>query len=232
MIPTSHRPLPRRSVPLGVPLVAVAAAVLAPFAVAAQPEVNDGTPSAKRPNVLFIFSDDHATQAISAYGSKINVTPNIDRIGAGGMRFDRCYCTNSICGPSRAVILTGKHSHLNGFEQNGDRFDGSQQTFPKLLQSAGYQTAVIGKWHLGSEPTGFDYSDILRGQGHYYNTPFSKNGGKFEVEEGYVTDVIRDKALDWLKTEGGEGRDADKPVLPDVPAQGAAPRVGSPARTT
>ena len=173
----------------------------------------EGEAKAKRPNVLFIFSDDHAAQAISAYGSKINETPNIDRIGAEGMRFERCYCTNSICGPSRAVILTGKHSHLNGFEQNGDRFDGSQQTFPKLLRKAGYQTAVIGKWHLGSEPTGFDYSDILRGQGHYYNTPFSKNGGPYEVVEGYVTDVIRDKALDWLKAEGEGGRDADKPFL-------------------
>ena len=192
---------------------AVALFLAAPLASADHHEKDGDEPAAKRPNVLFIFSDDHATQAISAYGSRVNVTPNIDRIGAGGMRFERCYCTNSICGPSRAVILTGKHSHLNGFEQNGDRFDGAQQTFPKLLQKAGYQTAIIGKWHLGSDPTGFDYSDILRGQGHYYNTPFSKNGGKFEVEPGYVTDVITDKALDWLKTEGEGGRDADKPFF-------------------
>ena len=172
-----------------------------------------------RPNVLFIFSDDHTTQAVSAYGmtidgTPINRTPNIDRIAEGGVRFDRCYCTNSICGPSRAVILTGKHSHLNGFEQNGNRFDSTQQTFPKLLQGAGYQTAVIGKWHLGTPPTGFDYSDVLRGQGHYYNTPFSKNGGKFEVVPGYVTDVITDKALAWLKSPGEEGgRSAEKPFF-------------------
>ena len=196
----------------------LSAAALFAAALAAGPALADHheggeKPAATRPNVLFIFSDDHATQAISAYGSEINVTPNIDRIAAEGMRFDRTYCTNSICGPSRAVILTGKHSHLNGFRQNSQRFDGTQQTFPKLLREAGYQTAVIGKWHLGSDPTGFDYSDVLRGQGHYYNTPFSKNGGKFEVEEGYVTDVITRKALDWLKTEGEGGRDADKPFF-------------------
>ncbi len=193
-------------------IVAAATLTTAPLAAAA-PE-DGAAPAARptRPNVVFIFSDDHATQAISAYGSRINTTPNIDRIGAEGMRFDRCYCTNSICGPSRAVILTGKHSHLNGFRQNGNRFDGSQQTFPKLLQGAGYQTAVIGKWHLGSDPTGFDYSDVLRGQGHYYNTPFSKNGGKFEVQEGYVTDVITDKTLTWLKGEDG-ARDAAKPFF-------------------
>jgi len=200
--------------PLPVRLLAAAVAVAASlsFASAAAPAAEDESTTAARPNVVFIFSDDHATQAISAYGSKINQTPNIDRIGDEGMRFDRCYCTNSICGPSRAVILTGKHSHLNGFRQNGNRFDGSQQTFPKLLQKAGYQTAIIGKWHLGSDPTGFDYSDILRGQGHYYNTPFSKNGGPFEVEEGYVTSVIRDKALDWLKNEDGD-RASDKPFF-------------------
>ncbi|NNJ25580.1 sulfatase family protein [Alienimonas chondri] len=195
------------------PLVsAIAFAIAAPFAAAAQPDAAAEKPTTQRPNVVFIFSDDHATQAISAYGSKINVTPNIDRIGAEGMRFDRCYCTNSICGPSRAVILTGKHSHLNGFRQNGNRFDGSQQTFPKLLQQVGYQTALIGKWHLGSDPTGFDYSDVLRGQGHYYNTPFSKNGGPFEVQEGYVTDVITQKTLTWLKGEDG-ARDTTKPFF-------------------
>ena len=174
--------------------------------------------AAVRPNVLFIFSDDHTAQAVSAYGMTIdgtplNRTPNIDRIAEGGVRFDRCYCTNSICGPSRAVILTGKHSHLNGFKQNGDSFDGTQQTFPKLLQTAGYQTAVIGKWHLGTPPTGFDYSDVLRGQGHYYNTPFSKNGGKFEVVPGYVTDVVTDKALAWLDPANDESRDETKPFF-------------------
>ena len=112
---------------------------------------------AKPLNVLFIFTDDHAYQAISAYGSNRNQTPNIDRIAETGMLFDRAFVTNSICAPSRAVILTGKHSHINGQLTNGQRFDGSQQTFPKLLQKNGYETAMIGKWHLKSDPTGFDF---------------------------------------------------------------------------
>ena len=161
-----------------------------------------------RPNILFIFSDDHAYQAIGAYGNKLNETPNIDRIARGGMRFDRCLVTNSICGPSRAVILTGKYSHLNGFYNNtNSRFDGSQTTFPKLLRRAGYQTAIVGKWHLVSNPTGFDYWEILPGQGQYYNPPMIRNGEKVK-HEGYTTDIITDRALDWLKH-----RDAGKPFL-------------------
>ena len=109
----------------------------------------------ERPNILFIMSDDHAFQAMSCYGSRVNQTPNLDRIAKEGMRFDRCYVTNSICGPCRAVILTGKYSHLNGFERNGRTFNGQQQTVSKLLQHVGYQTAVVGKWHLRSVPTGF-----------------------------------------------------------------------------
>ncbi len=114
-----------------------------------------------RPNIIFIMTDDHAFQAISAYGSTLIETPNIDRIATAGMRFDRAYVTNSICSPSRAVILTGKHSHINGVRNNRNIFDGSQQTFPKLLQANGYQTAIVGKWHLKSDPTGFDFWRVL-----------------------------------------------------------------------
>ncbi|HEX7378314.1 MAG TPA: sulfatase [Pirellulales bacterium] len=162
----------------------------------------------QRPNIVFIFSDDHAYQSISAYGHKLNHTPNIDRIAQGGMRFDRCLVTNSICGPSRAVILTGKYSHLNGFYNNTNNvFDGSQTTFPKLLRQAGYQTAIVGKWHLVSDPTGFDYWEILPGQGQYYNPPMIRNGRRVK-HTGYVTDIITDRSLEWLK-----GRDKDKPFL-------------------
>ncbi len=168
------------------------------------------TSANKRPNILFIFSDDHAYQAISAYGSKINQTPNIDRIAKAGMRFDRCYVTNSICGPMRAVIQTGKYSHLNGFIHNQNKFNGHQQTFPKLLQSAGYQTAVVGKWHLGEHmpPQGYDYSEVLIDQGPYYNPPMLKNGQKTK-HIGYTTDIITDLSLDWLKNE----RDTEKPFM-------------------
>ena len=121
----------------------------------------------KQPNVLFLFTDDHATQALSAYGHGLNKTPNLDRIAKEGMLFRRCLVTNSICAPSRAVILTGKYSHLNGQLTNKDVFDGSQQTVPKLLQKAGYQTAIVGKWHLKSTPTGFDHHEVLVGQGSY-----------------------------------------------------------------
>jgi arylsulfatase A-like enzyme len=162
----------------------------------------------KRPNIVFIFSDDHAYQAISAYGSKVNQTPNIDRLAREGMRFDRCLVPNSICGPSRATVLTGKYSHRNGFYNNSNcRFDGSQVTFPKLLQKAGYQTAMIGKWHLVTDPTGFDYWEILPGLGRYYNPPMIRNGKRVE-HEGYVTDIIVDQTLDWLKK-----RDPSRPFL-------------------
>ena len=167
--------------------------------------------SADRPNILFIFTDDHAPHAIGAYDGiykKINPTPNIDKLAREGVLFQNSFCTNSICGPSRAVILTGKHSHLNGFRKNGDRFDGSQQTFPKLLQKAGYQTAMIGKWHLTSDPQGFDHWQVLPGQGDYYNPAFKTAKGRVQIE-GYCTDIVTDLALDWLK----EGRAKDKPFM-------------------
>ena len=163
-------------------------------------------PAGKRPNIIFIMTDDHASHAMSCYDSKINKTPNLDRIAKEGMRFDNCFCTNSICAPCRAVILTGKHSHINGVIDNRRRFDGSQQTFPKLLQKAGYQTAMIGKWHLKTDPTGFDYWSVLIGQGPYYNPPMKTPNGTVKYT-GYTTDIITLLALDWLQHK----RDKDKP---------------------
>ena len=164
--------------------------------------------SAKPLNILFLFTDDHAYQAISAYGSNRNQTPNIDRLAKEGMLFDRAFVTNSICAPSRAVILTGKHSHLNGQLTNGQRFDGEQQTFPKLLQKNGYQTAMVGKWHLKSDPTGFDFWQVLQGQGPYYNPPMNTAEGVKKIT-GYTTDIITDVSLDWLKNK----RDPNKPFI-------------------
>ncbi|PXY01224.1 sulfatase [Marinifilum breve] len=164
--------------------------------------------SYERPNIIFIMSDDHAYQAIGAYGSKMNETPNIDRLANEGMRFDKAFVTNSICSPSRAVVLTGKHSHLNGVRDNINVFDSTQQTYPKLLQKAGYETAVIGKWHLKSQPTGFDYWKVLPDQGHYYNPDFRTPEGIVQ-EQGYVTDIITDMALEWLDVK----RDKAKPFM-------------------
>lgn len=164
--------------------------------------------SLSSPNILFIFTDDHASHAISAYGSKINRTPHLDRLADEGILFRNCFCTNSICAPSRAVILTGKHSHLNGQIDNRQTFDGAQQTFPKILQAAGYQTALVGKWHLRSDPTGFDYWEILPGQGDYYNPDFLTEGGKTQYT-GYCTDITTDLAVNWLKGK----RDPNRPFL-------------------
>jgi len=161
----------------------------------------------RRPNILFMMTDDHASHAISCYGSKINQTPQIDRLAAGGMRFENCFCTNSICAPSRAVILTGKYSHLNGHIDNRSRFDGAQQTIPKVMGPAGYRTAMIGKWHLVSDPTGFDYWNILPGQGAYYNPPMIEMGER-KPHEGYATDLIADFSMDWIRK-----RDPDKPFF-------------------
>ncbi|MFP6764883.1 MAG: sulfatase [Planctomycetaceae bacterium] len=160
------------------------------------------------PNIVFIFTDDHACQSIGAYGSRINQTPNIDRIAREGAVFLNSFCANSICGPSRACVLTGKHSHKNGFYSNGrGPFDGSQFTFPQVLQDTGYQTALVGKWHLNSNPTGFDHWEVLPGQGSYYNPVFISEQGRRRIE-GYCTTITTDLALDWLKQ-----RDTDKPFL-------------------
>ncbi|MGX5818906.1 sulfatase family protein [Chitinophaga lutea] len=164
---------------------------------------------AKRPNIIFILSDDHAFQAISAYGGKLAQTPNIDRIGRQGALFRNALVTNSICGPSRATLLTGKYSHLNGFKENGDvKFDGSQPQFHKILRQHNYQTAWIGKWHLGSQPEGFDFWRILPGQGDYYNPDFMEAGGKRTRVPGYVTNLVTDFSIDWL-----EHRDTTKPFM-------------------
>jgi arylsulfatase A-like enzyme len=158
-----------------------------------------GQQNVRRPNVLFIMADDHAYQAISAYGSKFIKTPNIDRIAKEGVLMRSAYVTNSVCSPSRAVILTGKYSHLNGMKDNGTYFNGAQQTLPKIFKQYGYQTAIVGKWHLFSQPTGFDYWNILPDQGNYYHPKFIKMG-KDTAYSGYVTDIITDLAINWIGT--------------------------------
>jgi arylsulfatase A-like enzyme len=162
----------------------------------------------RRPNILFIMADDHASQAIGCYGSRLNRTPGIDRIAREGIRFGNCFCTNGICAPSRAVILTGKYSHLNGVRDNAVAFDGAQTTFPKILRAAGYETALLGKWHLKSDPTGFEHWAILPGQGEYYNPDLIEMGGTTR-RPGYVTDILTDLAADFLKS----GRDPSRPFL-------------------
>ncbi|MFN3191961.1 MAG: sulfatase [Aureliella sp.] len=166
---------------------------------------------AERPNILFLFSDDHAVNAISAYGGRLQAvapTPNIDRLAREGAIFENSFCANSICGPSRATILTGKHSHKNGFMRNGNNFDPSQWTVAKALQKSGYETAVIGKWHLKSDPVGFDHWEILPGQGNYYNPVFLQMDGSRKQFEGYATDLTTDKAIEWL-----QDRDSAEPFF-------------------
>lgn len=162
--------------------------------------------AASRPNILYIMADDHAAHAISAYGSRVNQTPHIDRLAREGVRFDRVFAVNSICTPSRATILTGKYSHLNGCPVF-NRFDGSQPTVAKYLQAAGYYTGMIGKWHLGSEPTGFDHWIILPGQGAYHNPAFLVPEGRTNFT-GYVTDIITDLSIEFL-----QNRPKDKPFF-------------------
>ncbi len=160
--------------------------------------------AASRPNILYIMTDDHAAHAISAYGSRVNQTPHMDRLAQEGIRFDRCYAVNSICTPSRACILTGKYSHQNGVPVF-NAFDGTQPHVAKYLQAAGYHTGIIGKWHLGSDPTGFDHWEILPGQGVYFNPVLYDSDGARSYP-GYVTDVITDLAIEFLSK-----RPAEKP---------------------
>jgi len=165
--------------------------------------------AAKRrpPNILYMMSDDHAAHAISAYGSRINRTPNIDRIAQGGVRMTNCFCTNSICTPSRAAILTGQYSHKNGVYTLNDPLEPSRNTVAKELKNSGYQTAMIGKWHLHKDPAGFDYWNILPGQGDYYDPTFIEDGMRTK-HRGYCTDLITDFSLNWLAK-----RDPAKPFF-------------------
>ncbi len=171
------------------------------------------TAQQQRPNILYIMSDDHAYQAISAYGSPVSrlaPTPNIDRIARNGARFDQSFVTNSLCGPSRAAMLTGKFGNVNGFNQNGQTFDNNQWTWPRAFHRAGYQTAFFGKWHLSHTPVGLEFDEwkVLDDQGEYYNPDFITPQGKSRVE-GYATDLITDFSLDWLKHR----RDPDRPFV-------------------
>ncbi|MEI6808141.1 MAG: sulfatase/phosphatase domain-containing protein [bacterium] len=175
--------------------VAASAAVLPSMLLAQDKKVN-------RPNIVYIMSDDHAAHAISAYGSKVNQTPNIDRLAKNGIRFDHCYAVNSICTPSRATIITGKYSHINGVTVF-NRFDGAQPTVAKYLQAAGYYTGIFGKWHLESAPQGFDKWTILPGQGVYHDPAFLEAGGKRTIK-GYVTDIITDLSIEFLKNRPGD----------------------------
>lgn len=160
-----------------------------------------------RPNILFIFSDDHAAHAISAYGSRINRTPNLDRLAREGMLFRHAFVTNSICAPSRATVLTGQFGHLNGVPTNVEHLHPTTLTFPKLLRASGYQTSIVGKWHLKTLPEGFDHYEVVQDQGDYYNPLLIRTHDTVRVE-GYATDIITDRALEWL-----QGRDRARPFL-------------------
>lgn len=193
----------------------------------------------KRPNIIFILSDDHTSQAISAYGNRYVQTPNIDRIAREGILFNHALVTNSICGPSRATLLTGKYSHKNGYPLNEKKFNNEQQTFPGILQQSGYQTAWIGKMHLGVLPRGFDYFNILPGQGKYYNPDFISPTDTVQMG-GYVTNIITDLSVSWLNS-----RDTSRPFmlivgekathrewLPDLPDLGVYDGINFPVPAT
>lgn len=194
--------------------LALACVAVSPSAMAANGHSKSEKPTQpKRPNVIYIMSDDHGVQAISAYGhpiSKVAPTPNIDRLASEGLLFNRAFCCNSISGPSRAAILTGKHSHVNGFRTNGDGFDGTQEALSKILGRQGYSTAVIGKWHLQIHPTGFDYWKVLIDQGEYYNPKFIEMGDTIRAK-GYATDIITDYAMNWIDDQ--RAADSEKPFF-------------------
>ena len=162
----------------------------------------------QRPNIIYIMSDDHDADAISAYNKTFIITPNIDRLAKEGMLFKNAFVGNSICGPARATLLTGQHSHKNGFKDNSSRFDSSKMTMPRLLQASGYQTAIVGKWHLKSYPVGFDFWNILPGQGLYFEPRFISMKGDTSTYHGYATDIITDEAINWL-----DRRDKSKPFI-------------------
>lgn len=170
------------------------------------------TAAAERPNILWLYSDDHAYQAIGAYGGRfgeLDLTPNIDRLAQEGMRFDRAYVGNSICAPARATLLTGKHSHLNGKFDNQNKFNHDQQQFQKILQANGYQTVMVGKIHLDGKMQGFDYWEVLPGQGRYWNPVFITEEGRTVYKGEHSTDVITARAIDWLENK----RDTSKPFM-------------------
>ncbi|WP_207508378.1 sulfatase family protein [Telluribacter humicola] len=198
----------KKPIAYGLGLGLLALAILLVVVPGFRPKAQD-PPAPKRPNIIFIMSDDHAYQAISAYDNRLIQTPNIDRIAQKGMLFTQASVTNSICAPSRATILTGKHSHINGKVDNHFPFDTTNITFPQILQQAGYQTAMFGKLHFGNNPKGFDQFKILPDQGAYYNPDFiTKKEGNIKVD-GYVTDIITDMTLDWLQKE----RKKDQPFM-------------------
>ena len=188
------------------------------FAQVTAPSLTGRAGGGSPPNIVYIMTDDHTAQMMSCYDTRFVETPNLDRIARDGVRFTHSYVANSLSGPSRACMLTGKHSHKNGFTNNEHGiFDGSQQTMPKLLQAAGYETCLIGKWHLVSIPTGFDYWEILPAQGDYYNPMFIHMDGTRSVDSSYVTRIITDKAIEWLEERWKRGK---VETWKDTPATG------------